>query len=75
MSSCHLTYLVEIQFTVTAIETKKLRRKKVLLRVTRKVNLLVFGYGYIIYKTMKKWKKLRKKNKTEKSSLSRFEVY
>jgi hypothetical protein len=38
-----LNLLIEIHFTVTAIENKKLWRKKVLIRVTRlrKVNLLV----------------------------------
>ena len=57
MSSCHLTYLIEAQFTVTVIETEKLWRKKVLLLVTRlriKVKLLVWIYGY---ERLKKGKK------------------
>jgi len=63
-----LNLLIETQFTVTVIETKKLWRKKVLFRVTRlrKVNLLV-GYG--------KGLKIKKKKPKRRNELnSRFEV-
>ena len=63
-----LNLLIEIHFTVTAIENKKLWRKKVLFRVTRlrKVNLLVGWIMDMVDKMDEKGKRKKAKSYVNK---------